>query len=120
MSEEKTEAELAAETCMCGDPMEGHSTLSGHTPVSMADYYGQAEARQLREALYRAEEKQAAMTARTTRMEEALKRLLAVVDKQSDALNDNALSDAEIWEWAEARENARAALKSPKSEHHEN
>ena len=28
-----------AECCCCGDPIEGHSIGSGHSPVSMADYY---------------------------------------------------------------------------------
>lgn len=27
------------DTCMCGDPMDAHNIGSGHTPVSMADYY---------------------------------------------------------------------------------
>ena len=40
MSETEYEAQLAEETCMCGDPMDDHSIGSGHTPVSMADYYG--------------------------------------------------------------------------------
>ena len=30
----------AAECCCCGDPVEGHSYDSGHSPVSMADYCG--------------------------------------------------------------------------------
>lgn len=31
------------ETCCCGDPIAAHSIYSGHTPVSMADYYGETE-----------------------------------------------------------------------------
>ena len=31
------------ETCVCGDAVSAHSVGSGHSPVSMADYYGETD-----------------------------------------------------------------------------